>query len=144
MAHIKLRMLHLDSSSNSIILQTHFHTLLIQALLECVGVLYLSYYVIRLLSPHNKYSLSDVYRTLVLASCGRLSGLAALVWTGDFYLWIPWLLVIPAQLQSFRALLNISLGKSAAIVFILTASLLIGGQMLAQVRDTFLTHFHLI
>ena len=53
----------------------------------------------------DRCSLHDVYRTLVIASCGRLSGLAAMVWTGDFYLWIPLLLVIPAQLQSFRGII---------------------------------------
>jgi hypothetical protein len=142
--HTKLRMLHLDSS-DSTVLQTHFHTLLLQAIVEFVGVLFLSYYLIRVLSPTSKCSLHDIYRTLVLASCGRLSGLAAMVWTGDFYLWIPCLLTIPVQIQSFRALLmNTSLLKSATLVSILTLSLLLAGVALGRLRDSLLSYFILI
>ncbi|CAI8037413.1 hypothetical protein GBAR_LOCUS20925 [Geodia barretti] len=164
--HTKLRMLHLDSS-DSTVLQTHFHTFLLQAIVEFVGVLCLSYYLIRVLSPTSKCSLHDVSRTLVLASCGRLSGLAAMVWTGDFYLWIPWLLTIPVQYRHSeiastvmirwnpsnlvsleerggfavwsRSLLNTSLLKSATLVSILTLSLLLAGVALGRLRDTLLS-----
>ena len=150
--HTNLRMLHLDTS-NSVILQIHFHTLLLQAIIgewlyiaTCLNVdlivfihripcpclpwlfsyqncpisqqvsQFTCYLVHTCTHTHThththahththtttRCSLHDVYRTLVISSCGRLSGLGAMVWTGDFYLWIPWLLVVPAQLQSFR------------------------------------------
>ena len=39
---------------------------------------------------------------LVISSYGKLSGLAAMIWTGDFYLWLPLLLVLPSQFQAIR------------------------------------------
>lgn len=44
-----------------------------------------------------------MYRTVVISSFGRLSALAAMVWTGsDLALWLPIVLVLPAQFQAFR------------------------------------------
>ena len=44
-----------------------------------------------------------MYRTVVISSFGRLSALAAMVWTGsDLALWLPTVLVLPAQFQAFR------------------------------------------
>ena len=47
-------------------------------------------------------SLYEVFRVVVISSFGKLSALAAMVWTGDFYLWLPAVLVIPAHFQAYR------------------------------------------
>ena len=53
-------------------------------------------------STTHRVSWHDVYRVVVISSFGKLSAMAAMVWTGDFYLWLPTVLVLPTQLQAFR------------------------------------------
>ena len=56
-----------------------------------------------MIPPHVfRLSFHDVVRMLVISSYGKLCAVAAMVWTGDFYLWLPTLFVFPAQLQAFR------------------------------------------
>lgn len=45
-----------------------------------------------------------VLKILVTSSYGKLSALAAMIWTGDFYLWLPLVLVLPSQLQTLRGM----------------------------------------
>jgi hypothetical protein len=49
-----------------------------------------------------RVSLYEVFRVVVISSFGKLSALAAMVWTGDFYLWLPAVLVLPAHFQAYR------------------------------------------
>lgn len=51
---------------------------------------------------HFRVSLYEVFRIVVISSFGKLSALAAMVWTGDFYLWLPAVLVLPAHFQAYR------------------------------------------
>ena len=64
---------------------------------------------------HTRISYHDIYRTLVVSSFGKLSAVAAMVWTGDFHLWLPTLLVLPAQLQAFRGNQTTGLGPGPGI-----------------------------
>ena len=50
----------------------------------------------------TRVSLYEVFRVVVISSFGKLSALAAMVWTGDFYLWLPAVLVLPAHFQAYR------------------------------------------
>ncbi len=56
-----------------------------------------------------RVSLYEVFRVVVISSFGKLSALAAMVWTGDFYLWLPAVLVLPAHFQAYRGEIVLSL-----------------------------------
>ena len=54
-----------------------------------------------------RVSFYEVFHVVVISSFGKLSALAAMVWTGDFYLWLPPVLVLPAHFQAYRGEINI-------------------------------------
>lgn len=107
-AYAKLRtsVLH---SADSILVQVHFHTLLFQSSIEFLIAVGATYCIAMCTVTTPRVSASDIFKTLVISSFGKLSSVSALIWNEDFYPWISMATVLPAQTQACRAVLNIGL-----------------------------------
>lgn len=130
-SYTKLRRLGLGSS-DAVILQVNFHTLFVLSIIE-TAVFYLLYYAIVWLfsSPSPKH----VLRILVISSSSKLSALAAMIWTGDFYLWLPLVLVLPSQYQTLRAaLVEVSVWRAGVLVLLLNMATHSVSYLLEQPR----------
>ncbi|KAL5463350.1 hypothetical protein EMCRGX_G032242 [Ephydatia muelleri] len=132
-AYAKLKTSALNSA-DSILVQIHFHTLLLQSSIEFLIAVGGTYCIVVHTVTTPRVSASDIFKTLIISSFGKLSSVSALIWNEDFYPWISMATVLPAQTQACRAVLNIGLLSATVLVAMQSGLVLMASYTLSNWR----------